>query len=129
MAEETRLDQHGQYLPMLYDDLLRKQLAGWAESRDPLLNIEDELQKPNRTILTAAQTRLAAVVQAAGLQKSGANPGAAAAGAGNAMAESIMAKHEAPPKSTCSVWAQSGWGGSLTMSPMGGAQRPVARSD
>ena len=93
LAEECKLDQDGQFLPMLYDDLLRKQMASRAEARDPLLMVEAELQKPNKAVLTAARTRLGTVVAAAGLKK--AAPMSTPPQFAASMEQSVVAKQQA----------------------------------
>ena len=70
LAEECKTEGGGAstYLPVLHDDLLRRNLAKRAEQRDPDLDIELTMQKPDKAVLEAARTRLSSVMQVAGLR-------------------------------------------------------------
>ena len=62
LYEEQRLANESLYLPLLYDEFLRKQVARRAEQRDPDLDLETVFVKLDQTILETCKSRLSSVI-------------------------------------------------------------------
>ena len=67
ISEEARAAGESQYLAIVYDDLVRRDWAGRAIKRDPALKIPDEALVINKEIIGIARTRLAQVLEGAGV--------------------------------------------------------------
>jgi hypothetical protein len=102
IVEEEKSSGNSAFLAILYDDMLRRDIAKRVERRDPTLVLIDEVQKVNMQIMQAARTRLGTVLENAGITKSKIEPGtslftqsASASSVGQLAAESALAKQSA----------------------------------
>ncbi len=93
LAEEARAAGDSIFLPILYDQLLRKNLADRALKRDPELDIEAEFTKVNKEVLALARSRLAITLDAAGVKDKSHQPHGAQGLV--ASTESVFAKQAA----------------------------------
>ena len=67
MMEHQRLLGESQFLPILYDDLFRRQVAKRAEMRDPTLDFALIFAEPDKTISALAKSRLDSVLKSSGV--------------------------------------------------------------
>jgi hypothetical protein len=74
LAEEERIAGHSVYGVILYDDLLRRTVAGRAASSDPNLVLIDVFKMVDKDLLRMTSQRLYTTLAAAGLSTAGHQP-------------------------------------------------------
>lgn len=68
IVEEGRQKGNSEHLAVLYDEMLRRQVARRALKRDPDLDVEAVFMKADKQLVESARSRLDAVLQVAGIK-------------------------------------------------------------
>ena len=102
MMEHQRLLGESQYLPILYDDLFRRQVAKRAEMKDPTLDFALIFATTDKTILALAKSRLEGVLRSPGVEEATPRKEKAIAveGSTSSLTESILVRQQAAAEAT-----------------------------